>query len=155
MKFERSFDVSAPIEQVNAFHRSSSSLKAITPPFLFMSGIRAPDQLSDGDELAFTLWMGPLPVRWLARIENVSPRGFDDVQTGGPFQTWIHAHRFEVIDENHTRIADSIEYSLRRHWFWRVIGVMMARGLPLLFWYRARKTRSIIEAESRSNSDWA
>jgi ligand-binding SRPBCC domain-containing protein len=155
MIFQNHFKVAAPIEEVNAFHRSSSSLKAITPPVFFMSNIQAPDHLADGIEMAFTLWLGPLPVRWNARVENFSPTGFDDIQTGGPFKTWKHAHRFEALDENNTRVLDQVEYSLRRHWFWGPIGLMMALGLPVLFWYRARRTRSIVEGDSRSDSDLA
>jgi ligand-binding SRPBCC domain-containing protein len=153
MKYQHSFTVNAPLDQVSAFHRAASSLKAITPPFFFMSGLQAPAQLSDGDEMAFTLWMGPLPIRWEARIEKINPAGFDDIQTSGPFKTWIHTHQFEVIDPKHTRVIDDIEYSLRRHWFWGIIGGVMALGLPILFWYRARKTRTIIEEEDRSTSD--
>lgn len=145
MQFERRFTVSAPIEKVNTFHRSASSLKAITPPFLFMSGIRAADQLSDGDEIGFTLWMGPIPVRWTARIENLNSHGFDDVLIAGPFQNWDHSHRFEPIDENNTRVIDQIEYSFRRHWFWGPVGLLMALGLPVLFAYRAWRTQRILE----------
>ena len=67
-----------------------------------MSNIQAPDHLADGNEMAFTLWLGPLPVRWNARVENFSPTGFDDIQTGGPFETWKHAHRFEALAKNNT-----------------------------------------------------
>lgn len=120
-----------------------------------MSRILAPDQLSDGDDLAFTLWLGPFPVRWEARVENFSPIGFDDIQVRGPFESWRHAHRFEALDENNTRVQDQVEYSLRRHLFWGGAGFLMALGLPILFWYRARKTRSIILADIRTASDRA
>jgi ligand-binding SRPBCC domain-containing protein len=145
MKYQHRFDVNATVEKVNSFHQSAKSLKSITPPFFFMSGIKAPARLSEGDEMAFTLWMGPLPVRWHARIENVDSYGFDDVQTNGPFESWTHRHRFERINDQVTRVVDNIEYTIRRHWFWGPIGVGMALGLPILFWYRAHRTKSIIE----------
>jgi ligand-binding SRPBCC domain-containing protein len=145
MKFQRSFEVLAPVEKVVSFHQSARSLKAITPPFFFMSGIQAPEYLSEADDMAFTLWMGPIPVRWEARIENVTEAGFDDVQRHGPFQTWIHAHRFEAKAAEQTLVHDEIEYRLRKHWFWGPIGLMMSLGLPLLFWYRSRKTKDLLE----------
>ncbi len=144
MKYQHSFTVSAPIEDVRAFHYSASSLKAITPPIFFMSGIQAPARLSEGDEIAFTLWNGPIPVRWRVRIARSGDWGFEDHQVRGPFERWVHRHYFERADEGQTRIRDEIEYQIKRHWFWGLIGSLMAIGLPLLFWYRARKTKSIL-----------
>ena len=145
MKYERSFTVQAPLEKIIAFHRAASSLKAITPPFFFMSGLQAPPTLKDGDEMGFTLWMGPIPVRWQARIENVSPQGFDDILVKGPFQSWVHAHRFEAISETETRVSDQITFQIRKHLLWGPLGLIMAIGLPILFWYRARKTKTLLE----------
>lgn len=143
--FKHAFDVATSREKVAAFHRSSSSLKAITPRWFFMSNVDAPLQLSDGDEMAFTLWLGPLPVRWHARLENVSESGFDDVQIRGPYASWVHTHRFEAIDSHQTQVLDDVTFAIRRHWFWGPIGFLMAMGLPILFFYRARKTRAILE----------
>jgi ligand-binding SRPBCC domain-containing protein len=145
MKFQHRTQVQAPIEKVASFHLSARSLKAITPPFFFMSAIRAPDPLADGDEIGFTLWLGLLPVRWHARIENPTQAGFDDVLIQGPFQAWRHSHRFQSMDSGTTQIEDLIEYQLQRHWFWGPVGLLMAIGLPGLFGYRAWRTRTMIE----------
>ena len=96
--------------------------------------------------MAFTLWMGPLPVRWQVQVENFHRLGFDDVQLSGPFSSWAHSHRFEAIDDDHTRVVDKITYSIRRHWFWGLVGMAMALGLPLLFWYRGWRTRAALES---------
>ena len=150
MRYQHTFKVAAPIQKVNAFHRSSRSLKVITPPVFFMSNVLAPEELADGNKMAFTIWLGPLPIRWIARVENFSPTGFDDIQTSGPFKSWKHAHRFEALDENNTQVVDNVEYSFQRHWFWGVIGLVMALGLPILFWYRGLRTRATLE---RNTSD--
>ena len=115
-----------------------------------MSRILAPNQLSDGDEMAFTLWLGPFPVRWEARVENFTPVGFDDIQVCGPFDSWKHAHRFEALDENNTRVLDHVEYNFRRHIFWGAVGLLMALGLPILFWYRAMKTQWLLENHNQT-----
>ena len=39
---------------------------------------RAPQKMGDGDEMDFTMGMGPVPVRRVARFEDVSPAGFQD-----------------------------------------------------------------------------
>ncbi|TFH33977.1 MAG: hypothetical protein E4G99_10430 [Anaerolineales bacterium] len=149
MTYQHTFQVQAPIERVLAFHQSSESLKAITPSVFRMHGLRAPLQLSEGDQMAFTLWIGPLPVQWEARLENFSEAGFDDVQLKGPFAVWKHTHRFQALDEGGTRITDRVEYRLRRHGVWGPVGFAMAMGLPLLFWFRAQKTKTLLERSIR------
>ncbi|MEZ4584038.1 MAG: hypothetical protein R3A10_20780 [Caldilineaceae bacterium] len=58
---------------------------AITPPPVIVRVHRAPELLGEGDEMDFTMWLGPLPIRWLARIEQVTPVTFVDRQLRGPF----------------------------------------------------------------------
>jgi ligand-binding SRPBCC domain-containing protein len=93
----------------------------------------------------FTMWLGPLPLRWLARIEEVSPTGFTDRQLRGPFQEWIHRHTFVPVDESTTAVLDEIELKLRSHLLWGLVGLGMWLSLPLLFAYRAWKTRRLIQ----------
>ena len=108
MKYTHRFRVGAPIEAVADFHRSAASLKAITPPPLVMRLHAAPPQVGEGDETDFTLWMGPLPVRWIARIEDVGPDGFVDRQVRGPFGAWTHRHTFSAVDAATTEVHDEV-----------------------------------------------
>ena len=95
--------------------------------------------------MEFTLWLGPLPIRWLARMEQVSSQGFVDRQLKGPFQKWVHNHRFESIDDANTRVIDSITLALRPHLLWGPVGLFMRIGLPILFAFRAWRTRRLLE----------
>ena len=116
----------------------------------------------------FTLWFGPFPLRWVARIEaleaqtpEVSSRlpqsgrrlglvrgasaGFADRQVRGPFAHWLHRHLFIPLDDQTTAVVDEIELKFRRHPLWGPVGVGMWLSLPFLFAYRARKTRRLLE----------
>ncbi len=95
--------------------------------------------------MAFTLWLGPLPVPWTARIEDVSPTGFVDRQVSGPFAAWRHRHSYRAITPTVTEVVDQIEATLRAHIWWGPIGLGMWLTLPLLFAYRAWKTRRLLE----------
>jgi ligand-binding SRPBCC domain-containing protein len=119
-------------------------MAAITPPPICVRIHRAPAVLKEGDEMEFTLWAGPLPLRWLARIERVSEQGFTDRQLRGPFKTWAHEHLFVEVDGEHTQVRDTIELQVRKHWFWGPAGWGMVLGLPVLFAYRAYKTRKLL-----------
>lgn len=142
------FRVHAPLEAVVRFHRQSSSLIAITPPPVVMHIHHAPEYLNEGDEIDFTLRIGPLPIRWQARIEAISPIGFTDRQLTGPFADWVHRHRFVLVTVDETEVIDEVNIRLRWHPLWGPVGLFLILGLPLLFAYRSRKTRRLLERPS-------
>jgi ligand-binding SRPBCC domain-containing protein len=145
MIYRHAFVVRAALERVRTFHARPESLGAITPPPIRMQLLEAPVSLERGGEIRFTLWLGPLPVRWTARIQNVSADGFEDVQVSGPFRHWTHSHRFAERSPGQTEVRDVVKLSLRPHFWWGSLGLGMALGLPLLFAYRARRTRRLLE----------
>lgn len=145
MRYRHRFLVRAPQVAVADFHAQSASMGAITPPPVVVRVHRAPARLEDGDEMEFTLWLGPLPVRWLARIEDVSPTGFTDRQLCGPFGSWVHRHAFLPVEETTTAVVDEVELSLSGHPWWRLVGLGMWLSLPVLFAYRGWKTRRLLE----------
>lgn len=144
MNYKHSFTVPAPLAKVADFHSRSASMGAITPPPVVVQVHQAPSRLNEGDEMEFTLWLGPFPIRWLARIEEVSPTGFVDRQLQGPFRQWAHRHSYIPVDEDTTTVVDEIEFSLKKHPWWGLVGLGMGLNLPLLFAYRAWKTRRLL-----------
>jgi ligand-binding SRPBCC domain-containing protein len=149
MKYVHRFQVSAPLAAVAEFHRQAASMGAITPPPIVVEVHRAPAQLGEGDEMEFTLWMGPLPIRWLAVIEHTSPTSFMDRQLRGPFDRWVHRHTFVPLADGRTEVLDEVEARPASHWFWRLLGMGMWVNLPILFAYRAWKTKQLLEAAHR------
>ena len=145
MKFEHRFRVEAPREAVAEFHRHASALKALTPPPIFVQlDTPPPDSLGEGDSFTFTMWVGPLPFKWGSRIEEVSAEGFSDVQTRGAFAFWRHRHHFIRIDDQTTEVYDQVEARLRPHLLLGPVGLAMWLGMPLLFAYRAWRTRKLL-----------
>jgi ligand-binding SRPBCC domain-containing protein len=145
MKYQHRFQVNAPLAEVADFHSRSASMEAITPPPDVVQLHQAPPRLGEGDEMDFTLWLGPLPIRWTARIEEVSPIGFLDCQQRGPFARWVHRHTFVSLHDSMTEVVDEIEFNFKKHPWWGLVGLGMAISLPLLFAYRGRKTRRLLE----------
>jgi ligand-binding SRPBCC domain-containing protein len=145
MIYHHRFRVQASPARVAEFHSRAASMPAITPPPIIVRLHHAPVVLANGDEMDFTMWLGPLPVRWLARIEAVSPAGFTDRQLDGPFTEWVHQHTFVAVDEHTTDVKDEVTLRLRPHPLWGPIGLGMHLGLPLLFAFRAWKTKRILQ----------
>lgn len=67
------------------------------------------------------MWLGPLPVRWVAQIEQVTPTSFVDRQLRGPFASWEHLHTFQPVDAHTTIVLDRVTATLHPHWFWKTV----------------------------------
>ena len=145
MNYQHRFRVKAPLIRVAEFHSRAASMAAITPPPILVRMRHTPAILAEGDEMDFTMWLGPLPVHWLAHIEGVSPAGFSDRQLQGPFAEWVHHHTFVAVDEHTTDVLDEVTLRVRPHLLWGPVGLGMRLGLPLLFTFRAWKTKQVLE----------
>ncbi len=93
----------------------------------------------------FSLGVGPISIRWVARIEKVSPNGFIDRQLRGPFAEWVHGHSFIALDNQTTEVVDEITLRPSSHPWWWLVGMGMWAGLPILFAFRASKTRRMLQ----------
>jgi ligand-binding SRPBCC domain-containing protein len=145
MIFDHRFRVKAPLSEVASFHRLAGSMSAITPPPLRVQIQDAPTILSAGDEMDFSLQLGPFHLRWIARIEDMSAVSFTDRQLRGPFQEWNHRHSFHQVNENITEVSDQISAQLKKSFSGRLLGWGLWLGLPFLFAFRAWKTRALLE----------
>ncbi len=109
------------------------------------------EPLAEGSVAEFTLWFGPVPVRWRAVHTGVdSLHGFTDVQRAGPMQWWQHTHRFAALHSDATRVSEHIDYAHfpgRRGLFSRALFNPVA--LRLLFIYRGLVTRAALEGQKR------
>lgn len=143
-RFSHRFLVQAPLARVTTFHRNTKALKLLTPPPIVVTFHRI-EPLSEGSVSEFTLWIGPLPVRWRALHTDVhGERGFTDTQATGPFAYWRHHHTFVAIDAKTTEISDAVEARPGRG-FWGLVSRLMWLSLPWLFAYRAWSTRRAVE----------
>ncbi|HVP21899.1 MAG TPA: hypothetical protein VMS73_08565 [Anaerolineaceae bacterium] len=145
MSYRHCFQVRAPLARVSDFHSKASSMPAITPPPLSVRIHHAPDVLGEGEGMDFSLGVGPISIRWVTRIERVSSTGFTDRQTQGPFAEWVHRHSFNALDNQTTEVVDEITLQPRSHPLWWLVGMGIWAGLPLLFAFRASKTRRMLQ----------
>jgi len=145
MKYHHKFQIKSPLTQVAEFHSRAASMPAITPPPMVVKLHNVPAILKEGDEMDFTLKLGPISIYWLARIEVVSLNGFTDRQIKGPFKEWIHKHHFVEESDKITQVTDEVTLRLSSNPFWWMVGISMRIALPLLFAFRAWKTRVLLQ----------
>lgn len=145
MKFHHRFRVRASLADVSSFHRLSASMGAITPPPIRVEVHKAPFELSSGDEMDFSLHLGPFQIHWIALIDDMTETGFSDTQVSGPFLRWTHRHSFIPIRAGVTEVDDLVTAEIQPSPKGRILGGIMWLGLPFLFAYRSRKTRTLLE----------
>ncbi len=139
MKVQHRFTVNAPRTAVSAFHQDSRALRLLTPPPIWVQ-FHQVEPLAEGSVADFTMWLGPLPVRWTAVHTQVSPHGFTDTQQRGPFQFWRHQHTFQELNAWSTGVIDEIEAEPGN-----LISRFMWLTLPMLFAYRAWRTKRALQ----------
>ena len=139
--FNFSFTVDAPVQAVSAFHHHTSALKKLTPPPMIVQ-LHDIEPMGEGSVSKFTLWLGPLPIRWKAVHSRVSNYGFTDTQAEGPAKSWVHTHTFTPINQSQTRIEEHIEYE-HGSGFWGIMTrLLFAKpNLVVMFTYRKFVTR--------------
>jgi ligand-binding SRPBCC domain-containing protein len=134
--FDYQFTVSASLAAVRDFHRDTSALKQLTPPPTIVQ-LHLIEPLAEGSVSRFTLWVGPLPLRWKAVHRDVSAEGFTDIQAEGPAKKWEHTHTFAALEENLTQINEHVEYEHANGFWGLVTRVLFAKpNLRVMFGYR-------------------
>jgi len=137
---------------VAKFHQSAHLLKKLSPPPLLVQLHRV-DALAENAIADFTLWFGPLPVRWVAVHSEVDAlHGFTDTQQSGPLAAWRHTHRFTAIDANTTRVHEYIVYEYPVGWRGLLARLLFnPLALSFLFWYRGFITRRSLETSQQDS----
>lgn len=143
--------VHAPLTQVARIFQNPRALQWLTPPPVLVR-FHQVQPIQEGSLADFTLWLGPLPLHWLAVHSDVHPLyGFTDRQIQGPFKQWVHRHTFSPVGENATEVIDEIQAELSPHPFWNLVGRFIWLNLPLLFIYRGWMVRRTLRSFSNTN----
>ena len=104
--------INAPVEVVRKFHERPDILQLLTPPWQPVQVMRREGGLGIGAITEFRLFLGLLPLTWLARhTECEEYRLFTDEQISGPFESWVHRHQFEP-ENGKTKLTDAIAFSI-------------------------------------------
>ena len=141
-------------EALMRFHRSPGAFQRLSmPPLVTRIDRDGRRSLTEG-ELAFTLWIGPVPIPWTARHEpGPIETSFRDVQVAGPMASWEHEHIF-ISHPQGARMVDRIVYAHHPGWRgWMTRLFFDGPALRLLFVYRHWQTRRWLEQKSQRTAD--
>lgn len=145
LRFRRAFKVEATPSVVSDYHRNTAVLRRLTP-FPIIVQFQHVEAVREGSTARFILWFGPVPVHWHARHYDVQmSQGFTDDLAAGPFRSWVHQHSFLSRPSGGTRVQDEIHAELGRGLFHGLVSRFMWLTLPILFAFRAWRTRRDVD----------
>ncbi|MCC6615569.1 MAG: hypothetical protein IT320_19000 [Anaerolineae bacterium] len=129
------------------FHAAPGAFRRLTPPPIFVQVHR--DDIRDltAGDVEFTLWMGPIPVRWHAQhAPGINATSFVDYQISGPLAFWYHEHTITDVPGG-VELRDRLTIAHKRG-LTGVLTRLAFDGLPLrlLFIYRHLRTRLALRA---------
>lgn len=111
-EFVRRVHTPVSVEELFAWHERPGAFQRLSPPWEDMELLVPHEGIHDGARVTVRMHTGPVPSTW--RIEHrdyVANRQFRDVQLEGPFDEWVHTHRFEA-DGRGSVLEDHIRYAL-------------------------------------------
>ena len=145
-------DLEAPLERVWAFYDAIDALFTLTPPEVHARLEGEPAPMRVGVIYHLVLKRFGVTIRWDAEIVAYeSPRFFRDrqVEGKGPFKAWTHAHSFDPLPNDRTRVTDRVEYEMPFGPFGRIADLLFVRReLDKMFAYRHKITRQNVENKS-------
>lgn len=142
LHFNYSSLIDAPVETVWQFHERLDILEILTPPWQPIQVIRREGGLGVGAITEFRIFLGPIPLRWIALHVACEPnRLFVDRQTEGPLDSWEHQHIF-APERGTTRLTDAIAFSLPGgEVVESLVGWLVLAQLDSMFRYRHEVTQ--------------
>jgi ligand-binding SRPBCC domain-containing protein len=134
------------LEDTFALFCDASNLETLTPPELrFEIRTSMPIEMSVGTRIEYRIRLFGVPFSWLTEITCWEPGvRFVDEQVSGPFNTWIHEHRFESVSDTSTRIRDRVQYALPFEPIGRMAHPLIRSRLDRIFRYREIKVRELL-----------
>jgi hypothetical protein len=109
--FTFSTTLSHPVETVFSWHTRPGALTRLTPPWEDVELLSTTGGIEDGDRVRLRMKRGPVDLTWeVEHRDYVENRQFVDVQVKGPFQSWVHTHRFSPSEGGGTVMEDVVEW---------------------------------------------
>lgn len=109
--FRHSSTLPHPVSEVFDWHTRTGALQRLTPPWEDVRLIRASGGIQDGAQVELSMKKGPIELTWLVEhVDYEKDVQFRDVQQKGPFEKWVHTHRFAPDGKGGTLMEDEVEW---------------------------------------------
>ena len=135
------------LERVFGFFKKPENLNQVTPKNLgFKILTPSPIKMEKGTVIDYTIRLYGVPMHWKTVIaEYDPPHFFTDTQVKGPYQVWIHTHRF-VAQNGGTLMIDDLQYAIPLGCLGELARAMFVKKeIERIFEYRKKVIKQIFE----------
>lgn len=138
-------------EDVFEWHMRPGALERLTPPWTEVRVRERSGGIHDGGEVVLAIQQGPTELTWVVRHTDFEEgRLFRDEQVSGPFQRWVHSHRFLPSEDGGSIMEDEVQWEPPLG----AAGRMFAAGfiekeLKRLFVFRHARLRHDLDLHAR------
>lgn len=101
-----------PAEDVFDWHLRPGAFERLSPPWMQVRVISRKGGIGDGGTVLLGIKEGPAELKWEIRHGDFEEgRLFQDKQVSGPFDRWVHSHRFIPADDGGCFLEDEIDWA--------------------------------------------
>lgn len=144
LTFHASTRLAASAEVMFAFHSDPRNVVHVMPPTFRLVEVRCQVPAQEGQTLELRCReLFIIPMRWLCRWHTVRPpHVLVDEMIEGPFETFLHEHRFEPHPDGGCVMHDTVTCAFGHGWWGSLITHTAVRAaMILLFACRHTRTR--------------
>lgn len=144
--FEHRSQIPSSVQALVDFHADPRALSQLSMPPTFIQVLHDERTSLTAGQITFRLWLGPLPVRWVAEhTSGTTETSFIDRMVEGPMAQWEHHHIFEAVEDGAV-LVDRISL-VHKPGLVGLFTRLVFDGLPLrvLFMYRHWRTRRALQ----------
>ncbi len=138
-------------EEIFAWHMRPGAFERLLPPWVRVRVLEREGGVHDGGKALLAIKQGPTEVKWEIRHAAFEEdRLFRDEQVSGPFEKWVHSHRFIPADEGGCFLEDEIEWAAPLGSAGRLFAEgFIEREMDRLFSFRHARLRNDLTLHSR------
>ena len=138
--------IEVAVQKLYDFHLDVTNLSKITPPWIKVKIVSLIIPVEEGSDIELDITRFAMTQRWKVQIAELKPPGLVcDKALKSPFASFIHHHRFEVIDDTKSLLCDELEFSLPFYPFSLIALPFVKRDVRKMFEYRHKQTKTILE----------
>ena len=129
-----------------SFHEGSDGFRVLVSLAKGIEVIQAPNSLAIGSTAIMKVPILPfIKMKWIAEHTGyVKNDSFTDTQISGPFNRFIHQHKFRSLNQDRSVLIDQIEILF---WFWPITRFFILPILKKQFQTRHKATAEFLGCE--------
>jgi len=143
----------ASLDALCQFHTDTCNLPLITPPWIDVTILSMEVPMKQGSIIELQIKRYGLPTLWKMVIATLHcPNTIVDEMIQGPFPYFRHERHFIAINEDETRMEETVTLALPFGWFGALFFPLIQKDMDKMFAYRHGATQKYFKEKNHAVS---